>query len=134
MSCEILPQISGITGQTLQEYTLIPGVVRTDTGNGESRRLEGTWSFTEKENLEVIPELGETKTCDLIFTPKDDNYPYYKVKDVEVHVEKRPRSRLHFMNRQVISIQKFIIWYMWICRQNFRRQKGRYLFLFCNRG
>ena len=42
MSCEILPQISGITGQTLQEYTLIPGVVRADTGNGESTLLEGT--------------------------------------------------------------------------------------------
>ena len=96
MSCEILPQISGITGQTLQEYTLIPGVVRTDTGNGESRRLEGTWSFTEKENLEVIPELGETKTCDLIFTPKDDNYPYYKVKDVEVHVEKKTPQQAAF--------------------------------------
>lgn len=28
-------------------------------------------------------------TCDLIFTPEDDNYPYYKVKGVEVHVEKK---------------------------------------------
>lgn len=89
MSCETLPQISGNVEQTLQEYTLIPGVIRADTGNGESTLLEGTWSFTEKENLEVIPELGKTMTCDLIFTPKDDNYPYYKVKGVEVHVEKK---------------------------------------------
>ena len=96
MSCETLPQISGIADQTLQKYTLISGVVRADTGNGESRRLEGTWSFTEKENLEVIPELGETKTCDLIFTPKDDNYPYYKVKDVEVHVEKKTPQQAAF--------------------------------------
>lgn len=59
MSCETLPQISGNVEQTLQEYTLIPGVIRADTGNGESTLLEGTWSFTEKENLEVIPELGK---------------------------------------------------------------------------
>ena len=89
MSCETLPQISGIADQTLQEYTLIPGVVRADIGNGESRRLEGSWSFTEKTNLKEIPEPGKTMTCDLIFTPKDDNYPYYKVKRVEVHVEKK---------------------------------------------
>ena len=89
MSCETLPQISGITGQTLQEYTLIPGVVRADSGNGESTLLEGNWSFTEKENLEAIPKPEKTMTCDLIFTPKDDNYPYYKVKGVEVHVEKK---------------------------------------------
>ena len=96
MSCEILPQISGITGQTLQEYTLIPGVVRADTGNGESTLLEGTWSFKEEENLEVIPKAGETMTCDLIFTPEDDNYPYYKVKGVEVHVEKKTPQQAAF--------------------------------------
>lgn len=96
MSCETLPQISGIADQTLQEYTLIQGVVRTDTGNGESRLLEGTWSFKEEENLEVIPKARETKTCDLIFTPKDDNYPYYKVKGVEVHVEKKTPQQAAF--------------------------------------
>ncbi len=96
MSCETLPQISGIADQTLQEYTLIQGVVRTDTGNGESTLLEGTWSFKEEENLEVIPKAGETKTCDLIFTPKDDNYPYYKVKGVEVHVEKKTPQQAAF--------------------------------------
>ena len=37
MSCETLPQISGNVEQTLQEYTLIPGVIRADTGNGEVR-------------------------------------------------------------------------------------------------
>ena len=89
MSCETLPQISGNVEQTLQEYTLIPGVIRADTGNGESTLLEGTWSFTEKENLEVIPELGKRLICDLVFTPKDGNYPYYVVKGVEVHVEKK---------------------------------------------
>lgn len=73
----------------MQEYTLIPGVIRADTGNGESTLLEGTWSFTEKENLEVIPELGKRLICDLVFTPKDGNYPYYVVKGVEVHVEKK---------------------------------------------
>lgn len=92
MSCETLPQISGIADQTLQKYTLISGVVRADTGNGESTLLEGTWSFKEEENLEVIPKAGETMTCDLIFTPEDDNYPYYKVKGVEVHVEKDPAA------------------------------------------
>ena len=68
---------------------MIPGVVRADSGNGESTLLEGNWSFTEKENLEAIPKPEKTMTCDLIFTPKDDNYPYYKVKGVEVHVEKK---------------------------------------------
>ena len=96
MSCETLPQISGIADQTLQEYTLIQGVVRTDTGNGESTLLEGTWSFKEEENLEVIPKAGETMTCDLIFTPEDDNYPYYKVKGVEVHVEKKTPQQTAF--------------------------------------
>ncbi len=96
MSCETLPQISGIADQTLQEYTLIQGVVRTDTGNGESTLLEGTWSFKEEENLEVIPKAGETMTCDLIFTPEDDNYPYYKVKGVEVHVEKKTPQQAAF--------------------------------------
>lgn len=96
MSCETLPQISGIADQTLQKYTLISGVVRADTGNGESTLLEGTWSFKEEENLEVIPKAGETMTCDLIFTPEDDNYPYYKVKGVEVHVEKKTPQQAAF--------------------------------------
>lgn len=96
MSCETLPQISGIADQTLQEYTLIPGVIRADTGNGESTLLEGTWSFTEKENLEVIPELGKRLICDLVFTPKDGNYPYYVVKGVEVHVEKKTPQQTAF--------------------------------------
>lgn len=96
MSCETLPQISGIAEQTLQEYTLIPGVIRADTGNGESTLLEGTWSFTEKENLEVIPELGKRLICDLVFTPKDGNYPYYVVKGVEVHVEKKTPQQTAF--------------------------------------
>ena len=96
MSCETLPQISGNVEQTLQEYTLIPGVIRADTGNGESTLLEGTWSFTEKENLEVIPELGKRLICDLVFTPKDGNYPYYVVKGVEVHVEKKTPQQTAF--------------------------------------
>lgn len=96
MSCETLPQISGNADQTLQKYTLISGVVRADTGNGESTLLEGTWSFKEEENLEVIPKAGETMTCDLIFTPEDDNYPYYKVKGVEVHVEKKTPQQTAF--------------------------------------
>ena len=68
---------------------MIPGVVRADTGNGESTLLEGTWSFAKKENLEVILQPGEIMYCDFIFTPKDDNYPYYKVKGVEVHGGKK---------------------------------------------
>ena len=109
-------------------------MVRADTGNGESTLLEGTWSFKEEENLEVIPKAGETMTCDLIFTPEDDNYPYYKVKGVEVHVEKDPAAAAFHESASYIYIKGSDLLYVDLRGQNFRRTKGRSLFLFCNRG